>query len=400
MHITDEIKAYALQLGFCKIGVTNAQKYDRVLAEAVARGGYDYWLDRFRQGSDPKILMPDAKSVIVLAYDYARCHFPENLLPMIGRAYLSRSYSPQPGSAVHRMLMQFENCLKEKGIRYVTGNELLVRPAAEQAGVTSFGKNNFAYVDGVGSFIILYGYIVDKALEYDPPFTGSRCPPKCRACIDACPTHALYAPFKLDPEKCIGYNNWMRHAGRINDLVIPREIRPQMDRHIHGCDLCQEACPRNKRKLAAEYPKDALLEDIGRRFRLQDLLHMPEGFYEKCVHPIMYNYIRDKKVFQRNAAVAIGNTQDPAYIPDLIAELSNPDAVIRLHVVWALGQMDDPAARRALYDRIQIEASPAVIHEIKMALAAETNEIHESRFQCDQNRAGFTHRYKNAVRKD
>jgi hypothetical protein len=66
---------------------------------------------------------------------------------------------------------------------------------------------------------------------------------------------------------------------------------------------------------------------------------MPEGYYESRVRPVMYNYIRDPRFFQRNAAVAIGNTHDLQYLPDLAQELDNPDAMIRAHVVWALGQL-------------------------------------------------------------
>lgn len=367
MSISKDIKAYALSLGFCKAGISDMQKNERVLSEAQTRDGYEYWLDRFEVGADPKCLMPEGKSVIVLAYDYARVDFPENLLSLIGRAYLSRSYLPQPGSEVHRMLKQFENYLTENGMTFVSDqNTLLMRPAAERAGVASFGQNNFAYVDGIGSFVILYGYVVDKELEYDQPYMNSKCPPICRACVNACPTKALYAPFKLAPEKCIGYNNWMRHEGKV-DEVVPRGIRSQMGCHIHGCDLCQEACPRNKAKLATEYPKDELLEGISQKFTLQNLLHMPDGFYEECVQPIMYNYIRDKKYFQRNAAIAMGNSKNPIYIPDLIAELSNREELVRLHVAWALGEMDDDVARAAFHKRLQNETSPAVLEEILLA---------------------------------
>lgn len=369
--ITSEIKSYALSLGFCKVGVSGPQRYERVYSELNMRDGYDHWLDSFRRGADPKCLMENAKSVIVLAYDYARCQFPENLLSMIGRAYLSRCYPPQPGSAVHQMLTRFEDYLKEKDITYAADNRLLVRPAAEQAGVASFGQNNFAYIDGVGSFVILYAYMVDKKLEYDQPATSSKCPPNCRACVNACPTNALYAPFKLEPRKCIGYNNWMRQEGRTISAIVPREIRPQMGCHIHGCDLCQEVCPRNKAKLAGEYPRDVLLEDIGKRFTLHNLLHMPEGFYEECVRPILYSYIKNQKYFQRNATIAMGNTKDPKYIPDLISELSHPEEIIRLHVAWALGQMDDDTARQALQNQLQHETSAAVIDEITVAISGK-----------------------------
>lgn len=371
MNITAEIKEYARELGFCKIGISPMQKYERLLAEAQARNNYGYWLESFGMGADPGNLMPEGKSVIVLAYDYARCDFPENLLKMIGRVYLSRCYLPQPGSQVYEMLKRFEGFLREQGMEFVPDrNTLMMRPAAERAGVASFGQNNFAYVDGVGSFVLLYGYVVDRELEYDAPAEGCKCPPNCRACVNACPTKALYAPFRLDPAKCIGYNNWMRHSGRV-DEVVPRELRSQMGCHVHGCDLCQEACPRNQAKLKGEYPKDALLENIGERFTLQNLLHMPEGFYEECVQPVMYNYIRDKKYFQRNAAIAMGNTKEGAFIPDLIRELSNPEELIRLHAAWALGQMKDEDARRALRERMHAEHSEMVLQEIRLALAGD-----------------------------
>lgn len=370
MSITATIKDYALHLGFCKVGISPMQKYERLLKEARERENYDYWLERFCVGADTENLMPAGKSVVVLAHDYAQCNYPENLLPMIGRAYLARCYGPQEGSKVRNMLNRFEEFLDEKGITYVPDqNVLMMRPAAERAGVAYFGQNNFAYVDGVGSFVILYGYVVNQELEYDTPYTETKCPPNCHACIDACPTGALYAPFKLNPAKCIGYNNWMRQDGKVDD-VIPREIRPHLGCHIHGCDLCQEACPRNRVKLKKEYPCDELLENIGKRFSLRNLLHMPDGFYEECVRPIMYNYIRDKKYFQRNAAIAIGNLKQEELIPDLIEELSNPEEVVRLHVAWALGQMNNDLAKRALYKHMSHEKSAAVLEEIRWVLGA------------------------------
>lgn len=368
MGLEKQIKEYALELGFCKCGMTSVEKLGRVLPEAVLRGEYDYWLEKFEKGIDPREIYPDGRSVIVLAYDYGECDFPEKLLPMVGRAYLSRSYLPQPGSAVYQKLKKFEDFLCRNSLEFMSdSNLLLMRPAAERAGVASFGQNNFAYVDGVGSFVILYGYIVNQKLEYDEPYTESKCPPGCRACVNACPTKALYAPFKLSPTKCIGFNNWMRQEGKFSD-IIPREIRAQMGCHIHGCDMCQAACPRNRAKLKGVYPKDPLLESIAENFSLPGLLHMSDGFYEKYVHPIMYNYIKEKKYFQRNAAVAMGNTGNREYIPDLVQELENPDEVIRIHVVWALGVMKDEAAREALLKHKETETSNAVLEEIDFAL--------------------------------
>lgn len=368
MSLTDEIKEYARHLGFCKIGITTAQKFERAHEEADLREGYDCWKEKFEKGADPRKLLPGARSVLVLAYDYAQCAFPEKLLPMIGRAYLSGCYLPQPGTPVYERLQLFEDFLRQKDITFISDhNTLLMRPAAERAGVASFGRNNFSYVDGVGSFVILYGYVTDRELDYDSPAVEDKCPPGCRACINACPTKALYAPYKLDPAKCIGYNNWIRREGRI-DPVIPRDIRSELGCHIHGCDVCQEVCPHNKEKLTHLYPADEKLEKMAEEFTLEKLLHMPERFYEKCVRPIMYHYLKDKKYFQRNAAIAMGNSKNTEYVPHLIKELSNPHEIVRQHVVWALGETGDDDAMCALRQHVKEETCQAVVEEAEIIL--------------------------------
>jgi len=284
--------------------------------------------------------MPECKSIIILAYDYAQVHFPENLTPMIGRAYLGRSYVPVEGLPARERLDKFEKFLTSRGITFMPdSNILLTRPAAERAGVADFGHNNFSYVEGAGSFVILYGYMVDVQLEYDEPITESKCPPDCDLCVKSCPAGALYAPFKLDPTKCIGYNNWMRQKGRVEDEIIPEDQRSDIGLHIHGCDVCQEVCPRNQFKVKGEFPEDPLLQYISETFNLTDLLHMPEGYYEKSVYPVMYNYIKDVRYFQRNAAIAMANSGNKEYIPELEKELNNPDELIRHHVAWALEKL-------------------------------------------------------------
>jgi len=138
--------------------------------------------------------------------------------------------------------------------------------------------------------------VIDRELDYDQPTMDCRCPPNCRACMDACPTGAIYEPFKLNPYKCLGFNAWMRQEKNNIPAVIPKEIREKMGIHVHGCDLCQEACRRNQKILKSEFPKDEFLEEISQNFTLNEILHMPEDFYKEKVHPIMYNYIQDFKL--------------------------------------------------------------------------------------------------------
>ena len=339
MSLEMRIKAKAAELGFCKAGFTSVDDLPRVSELAQAREYPGFFQDMIEKGSHPAQLMESARSVIVLAYDYSELRYPENLLPYVARTYLSHSYLPLPDTPARDRLDAFEAFLADEGVAFEPDrNILMMRPAGLRAGVITFGRNNFAYVDSVGSFVILYGYLVDVELAPDEPAPDCVCPPGCHACIDACPTGALAREFDLHLEKCILWDNAIRYR-RGPDRNVPEEHREAIGVRVHGCDACQEACPRNRRALANGTVADPVLERIAAEFSLENLLHMPDGFYERCVHPIMYNYVNDPVAFQRNAAVAMGNSGDARYIPHLQAELDHPDEVVRSHVRWALGKL-------------------------------------------------------------
>ena len=87
-----------------------------------------------------------------------------------------------------------------------------------------------------------------------------KCPEGCSACMKACPTQAIYEPQKLNPRKCISFNNWWTQDGRPKVTSrIPPEIREKIGTRVHGCDVCQEVCPRNQARLKANLPKDDFL---------------------------------------------------------------------------------------------------------------------------------------------
>lgn len=340
--LAQRIHAKAAELGFCKVGFTTMDDLPRASAEAVRRGYPDFFQGMIERGSHPRDLFPQGNSIIVLAYDYSRHQYPESLLPHVARTYLSRSYLPVEGSPARDRLDAFEAFLTSEGVLFEPDrNALMMRPAGLRAGVISFGRNNFAYVDGVGSFVILYGYMVDARLAPDDPSPDCTCPPHCHACVDACPTGALTAPFDLELQRCILWDNAI--APRRGDGPdVPLSHRDAIGVRVHGCDACQEACPRNQKALRADRDDlvdDPVLDQVAAEFSLENLLHMHEGFYERCVFPIMYNYARDPAVFQRNAAVAMGNSGDPRYIPHLQAELENPNETVRSHVRWALEKL-------------------------------------------------------------
>jgi len=367
MNLTQEIKAYALQLGFCKVGVTDMAPFPKVMEAAEERGHYDLWMARLSQGQNPRQIRPEGKSLVILALDQTRYRAPESLKKLVGQLYVTRSHNPPAGTPVHTMLQMFEKFLTEKGIGFLSEQSCIpMRLAAERAGVAAVGRNNFAYAEGIGSFITLYAYILDVELEQDEP-AKPQCPPGCHLCIDACPTKALTAPYMLDPKLCVCYSQYIRQAGK-DETPIPMDIRPNMGCTVQGCDVCQNVCPLNKPRQQMDIPVDPYLAYLAQELSLTTLLHMPEGLYEHYVRPIMYNYFKDPKYFQRNAAIAMANTGDSAYVPELIAELSNPDEEIRAYVVWALGQLNTPEAKAALAQRQTVETSPWVREELAQAL--------------------------------
>jgi len=246
------------------------------------------------------------------------------------------------------------------------------RLSAARAGAVTYGKNTFAFADGIGSFILITAFVVDTELDCDEPTIKVKCPSKCVACIEACPTGALYEPLKMNPRRCIAYNTFMTQDGYpegITSYILP-EIREKMDTWIHGCDVCQEVCPRNQKRLKARLPQNEFLTKMAQDFELTKLLNLSDEFYAKRVQPLMYNYIRDKKYFQRNAAIALGNMGESTFIPDLAQAMEDPEGLVRGYAAWALGRIGGSRARQILEASLARETDEFAKQEIQAALTA------------------------------
>ena len=374
MSLTKDIKDFALDIGYSHVGITSSEDFIDFVDEVQSRGSiYDFYVEdqrKFLSGAQPKKCMPEAKSIISVAWDYAQKGFPESLLGKIGRIYQARCYNAPPhriNGARYKLLSDF---LENNGCQIGRGFLLPERRAAARAGVTTFGKNNFAYAKNTGSFILLSSIVVDKELEYDSPTYEIKCPKDCTACMDACPTGAIYEPLKLNPRRCIAFNAWWTQDGRpCVTSYIPPEIREKMGTRVHGCDVCQEACPRNSAKLKAKLPQDPFLIKLADDFSLAKMLEMPGQFYEETVRPIMYNYISDKKYFQRNAAIALGNIGLEENIPVLDCAMDNSEEMVRGYAAWGLGRIGSDKARSILESRLKKENAKFVTAEIEAALA-------------------------------
>ena len=376
MSLSEDIREFALDLGYSKAGITTADAFPDYIAELNSRYEmYAWYIEDALQpikGADPRSVMPSAKSIIALVYDASKESFPETLVGKIGRIYQARCYlTPR-----HRINGARRQLMRE----FLQGNGCEVAPrllvperlAAARAGVVTYGKNTFAFADGIGSFIVITTFVVDVELDYDEPTLEVKCPPKCTACIDACPTHSLYEPLKMDPRRCIAFNTFATRDGLPGGVTsyIPPEIREMMGSWIHGCDICQEVCPRNQRRLKAKLPQNEFLVKVAQDFELTKLLNLSDEFYTKRVQPLMYNYVREKKYFQRNAAIALGNTGDPAFLPDLALAMQDSEELVRGYAAWALGRIGGSRARQILKASLAREIAEPAKREIEAALAA------------------------------
>ncbi|MBI4495947.1 MAG: HEAT repeat domain-containing protein [Deltaproteobacteria bacterium] len=375
MPLTDLIKEKALDLGFVAVGFAAAEPFPLYTRELSERPEMYEWAKGLSQVAavkdldlavfaDPARFLPGVRSLVVVTDCYFEEDFPPPLAGKIGRCYLKGLFCPED-TAPSRRRREFRKFLQGLGMKALYGRAPS-RLAGARSGVTDFGKNCFAFARtaaGGSSWVVNEPYLVDRELPPDPPSLEVGCPEDCRKCLEACPTGALYAPLKMDPRRCIAYLSYFTSG------EIPRPLRSQMGTWVYGCDRCQEACPRNKQWLEKKKPVDADLSARVEDWRLETLLSMSPEHYEKRVRP-RFPYIRleNLKIWQRNAAVALGNQGDPASIPLLAEALVNPEPLVRGHSAWALGRIGGKEARTALEGRRRVEEDRWATAEIEEAL--------------------------------
>jgi epoxyqueuosine reductase len=185
---------------------------------------------------------------------------------------------------------------------------------------------------------------------------------RCTACIQACPTQAIVAPYQVDARRCISYLT-IELAG-----PIPRDLRPLLGDHLFGCDICQIVCPWNRKapplSLAAFRPRAELLG-----LSAADVLRMGKAEFDlRFRGTALRRPGRDG--LARNAAVVLGNSRDGRAVPDLVAALrGDPSPLVRGHAAWALGHLGTPSARLALEMARLGESDETVLEEIGVAVA-------------------------------
>lgn len=247
------IKAEANRLGFLSCGISKAgfleeeaPRLERWLKKEM-HGSMSYMENHFDKRLDPTLLVEDAKSVISLLLNYYPSEIQTEDSYKISKYAFGQDYHFVIKDKLKDLLRFIQNEIGEvHGRVFVDSAPVLDKAWAAKSGLGWIGKNSNLITKQVGSFYFVAELIVDIELEYDTP-TTNHCG-SCTACIDACPTQAIIAPYVVDGSKCISYFTIELKEN------IPQEMKGKFDDWMFGCDVCQDVCPWNKFSKAHNEP--------------------------------------------------------------------------------------------------------------------------------------------------
>ena len=340
MDAAEAIRAKALSLGFDAVGFARAtlppetrQRLTDFLAESH-HGSMVWMAARAPERADPKTLWPDVRSVISLGLSYAPDEDPLATLPRKDRGTISvyarnRDYHEVvKGRLKH--LAQFIVSTNPAEVKvFVDTAPVMEKPLAQQAGLGWQGKHTNLVSRAHGSWLFLGEIYTTLDLPPDLPH-ADRCG-TCTRCQIACPTDAFPTPYRLDARRCIAYLT-IEHAG-----PIPEAFRKPIGNRIYGCDDCLAVCPWNRFAAATREAKLAARTDLLAP-RLAELAMLDDaGFRRHFSGSPIKRIGRDR--FIRNVLIAIGNSAEPALLPQARTLCADSNPVVAEAAAWAVAQL-------------------------------------------------------------
>lgn len=336
------IKDKARQLGFSLAGVTlpdpppHYSTFEHWLAQGL-HGSMNYLATEKARArrADPREILPECKSILVLATaypspsgrgqgegeiqvaTYARGEDYHNILPA-RMAELVRFIEEQVARPI-------------KNRYYTDTGPILERDLAQRAGIGWIGKNSCLINPKQGSYFFISEIFLDLELEPDAPFVTDHCG-TCTRCITACPTDCILPNRTLDATRCISYLTI-----ELKD-DIPVELREKIGNWVFGCDICQMVCPWNR---FAPEGDSAFSDDEPLPSPTGELTLTPQAFNQRFKRTPVSRAKR--RGYLRNIAVALGNTGDMHALPVLQNSLNDDEPMIRNHAQWAIEQINKRA---------------------------------------------------------
>ena len=344
------LRGAAMEAGFDAFGITTPdaipqapQRLQTFLAEKL-HGDMDWLETTAQRRGDPQVLWPDARAIVMLGVNYGPDEDPLAILAQRERG----------GISVYARGEDYHDLIKKRlkdVARWLVANAggdvkvfvdtaaVMEKPLAAAAGLGWQGKHTNLVSRDFGSWLFLGAIFTTLPLAPDDAeidHCGS-----CRNCLDACPTDAFPAPYRLDATRCISYLT-IEHKG-----PIPRELRARMGNRIYGCDDCLAVCPWNKFAQQGHEIKLAA-RDALRAPTLQSLSRLDDAAFRALFSKSPVKRVgRDR--FLRNVLIAIGNADDMALASDAERLLGDASPLVRGAAVWALGRLlpQDEMRKRA-----------------------------------------------------
>jgi len=340
--LRERLEAEARALGFAAVGVARAdaapQTAERLRAwlEEGAHGDMIWMADTADRRGAPTSLWPEVRSVISLGMSYAPGRDPLALAdePDVGRISVYAQGADYHDTvkkalkALARWLVAEAGCALKV---FVDTAPVMEKPLAAAAGLGWQGKHTNLVSREDGSWLFLGAIFTTLELEESAPAHAVHCG-SCTRCLDACPTAAFLAPFRLDARRCISYLT-IEHKG-----PIPIEFREPMGNRIYGCDDCLAVCPWNRfaqaaRANAAFRPRAELTAPA-----LADLLALDDASFRAVFSGSPIKRIGRNRMV-RNACIAAGNSGSAELVPVLERLTEDEDPVVAEAAGWALGRL-------------------------------------------------------------
>ena len=341
--LTDRLKAFALDAGFVAVGVCGPdavpeapERLRAFLGEGM-HGQMGWMAERADWRADPRALWPEARSVVMLAESYAPEDDPLEATRRPDRAAVSvyargRDYHDvvkKRLKRVGRWLLEQPEAQGHAIKVFVDTAPVMEKPLAQAAGLGWQGKHTNLLGRGIGNWVFLGAIFTTLDLARDAP-EGEHCG-SCRRCLDACPTDAFPAPFRLDARRCVSYLT-IEHAGPVDEA-----LREGIGNRVYGCDDCLAVCPWNKFAAAAHDQRlvasaDAEAPPLAELAALDDA-----AFRARFAGSPIKRTGRDR--FVRNVCYAIGNSGDPALAEAVRPLRDDADPAVADAARWALKRL-------------------------------------------------------------
>lgn len=302
--------------------------------DAGSHGSMDWLAREPAKRADPRVLWPEAKSIVLLGANYGPASDPLEALARKDRGAISvyaqgDDYHDVLKKKLRRVASEMAEKLHCEVKLFVDTAPVMEKPLAQRGGIGWQGKHTNLVSRAFGSWLFLGSIFTTLELAADEA-ESDHCG-QCRRCLDVCPTKAFPSPYRIDATRCISYLT-IEHKG-----PIAREFRAAMGNRVYGCDDCLAVCPWNK---FAQEAQEAKFHARGalREPKLAELVKLDDAAFRALFRASPVKRIgRDR--FVRNVLIAIGNSCDASLATEAERLLDDASPLVRGAAVWALSRL-------------------------------------------------------------